>query len=282
LIRYKNVLPTTLLSFAGGWLLNPSFTHLFHSTTFVVSTINTILLLAASMAINDFFDFEIDKINHPDRPLVTGEIQKREAVAITFGLFGTSQLLSSLFLPVGLQGLILGSALVTLLYTPLFKRIPFVKNLVCAGLVSLSVFLGGISAATEYAIPTLRFGAFSLTMSIIFGGSLYNELLLDIRDVLGDAEHQIYTIPVLFGKKAAWIIAGMVLYANVFFNALGFAYLYHPWVGFSIPIIFSPIFFHYYQIRQRAFSKESLKEALGQTTPILGGLLLYIMAISGK
>jgi heme O synthase-like polyprenyltransferase len=57
LIRYKNILPTFLLSLTGGLLINPSKII---TPVFIVSVINTILIMSSSMVLNDIFDINID------------------------------------------------------------------------------------------------------------------------------------------------------------------------------------------------------------------------------
>ena len=76
LTRSGNIIPTLLLSFSGGWIMNPSISNLIHSTPFITSNINTVLIMSLSMILNDLFDIEVDKLNNPSRPLITGEISK--------------------------------------------------------------------------------------------------------------------------------------------------------------------------------------------------------------
>ena len=45
IIRFQNVAPTVLLCFTGGWMINPSIINLLHSSKFIVSTIDTILIM---------------------------------------------------------------------------------------------------------------------------------------------------------------------------------------------------------------------------------------------
>jgi hypothetical protein len=59
LIRAHHIAPTLFLCISGGWLMNPSIFYLLHSVPFVVSTINIILIMSASMAINDLYDIAI-------------------------------------------------------------------------------------------------------------------------------------------------------------------------------------------------------------------------------
>jgi geranylgeranylglycerol-phosphate geranylgeranyltransferase len=86
LIRYKSLLPTSLLCFTGGWIMNPSIYNLLHSQSFIISVINTLLVMSNSMVINDIYDIEIDKINNPNRPLINGKITRNEAILFSFFL----------------------------------------------------------------------------------------------------------------------------------------------------------------------------------------------------
>ena len=87
LTRSVNIIPTLLLSFSGGWIMNPSTSNLIHSTPFIVSNINAVLIMSLSMILNDLFDIEVDKLNNPSRPLITGEISKIEAISLSGLLF---------------------------------------------------------------------------------------------------------------------------------------------------------------------------------------------------
>ena len=45
--------------------------------------ITAFTLTAAAMAINDYYDYDIDVINEPSRPLPSGAVSKKEAVSVT-------------------------------------------------------------------------------------------------------------------------------------------------------------------------------------------------------
>jgi 4-hydroxybenzoate polyprenyltransferase len=128
LIRSENILPTLLLSFTGGWIMNPSLRGLFHSTRFISASIITILVMSSSMVINDLFDIEIDKTNNPYRPLVTGAISKKEAIVFLSMMLGLSEYLNFRYLTGNLQCVTHIAILVISLYTPVFKRKLFLKN----------------------------------------------------------------------------------------------------------------------------------------------------------
>jgi len=40
-------------------------------------------LSGAALILNDFFDYEVDRINHPRRPLPSGAVSRREVLGLT-------------------------------------------------------------------------------------------------------------------------------------------------------------------------------------------------------
>ena len=215
LIRSNNIIPTMLLSFTGGWIINPSLWHLLHSQTFLVGSLNTLLVMSSSMVINDIFDVKIDRINNPKRPLVTGEITMKEAWVFTMFLLGLTEYLSFRYLPNHLRFIIHLSIANIVLYTPFTKRIMLLKNISCAALVSFASFFAGLSYIGGKNLISItahkNIGLLILTTRFLFLGSLYNEILLDLKDYHGDKENNIYTLPVVYGKKITWYILQYLL-----------------------------------------------------------------------
>lgn len=204
LIRYKNILPTLLLSFTGGWLMNQSIIQLLESPYFIISTINTILIMSSSMIINDIYDIEIDRINNFNRPLVTGEINIRDALLFYFILLGSIEFLNLNYLPYNLQTIIHLTIFFINIYTPILKKIPLIKNISCAFVVSFSLFFAALSSTNKYIVLNKNFGLLSIFLSLIFFGSLYNELLLDMRDYEGIKKikfilFQLYLVKIFHG-----------------------------------------------------------------------------------
>lgn len=281
IIRYKNILPTFLLFFSGGWIINPSLISLFSNIYFIISSINTILIMSTSMIINDLFDIEIDKINYPTRPLITGLVTKWEAVLYIVFLLSITQFLSIHFLSDNLQFIMNISIFSLLIYTPIFKRILFMKNIFCASLVSFSLFVGGISSTNKLIELNKNFDVFSISLSVIFLSSLYSELLLDIRDYEGDKTNNIITIPVFFGKENAWILASIILIYNIISNTFSLMYIRDINTGVILSFIFVPIIKDLYDIQSMRFSKESIIKAINNAyiKPYLI-LLLFLCSLS--
>lgn len=278
LIRPINILPTLFLTLFGGWVVHPSCT-LFLLPKFLITMMDTVIIMSSSMVINDIYDVEIDKNNNPNRPLVKGTITIPEAILFSVFLLTLAEYFNLSLLSSNLQWVVHVSILNIILYTPVFKKITFVKNLSCASLVALSIFFGALSTDTLLGINH-GFTIITISLSLVFLGSLYNELLLDMCDLEGDKQHNIYTIPVLFGNKGSWIFASFILYSNIFLNSLELAYLYNSYVGSILALICIPFIQDLYKIKQTNYSKETITNAVKKSSDIMFVLFLYLGAIS--
>jgi len=284
LIRYNNILPTTLLCFTGAWIVNPSIYNLFHSKDFIVSTVDTLIVMSNSMIINDIYDIDIDRVNNKSKPLVTGEIKIGEAIVAFFFLLFVSEALSFYFLPENLQTVVILANIFINIYTPFLKKIPIVKNISCALLVSFSVFFTGLSASTgQILTDNANFTLFSIIINMIFLGSLSNEIVLDIRDMEGDRLNNIYTIPVIFGREFTIIIAtNVIIYFNLIRTSVSLGYFYeNVWVALFISILFLPIQSGSYEIDKNNYSEKSIKEFLKNANMSLFAILIYVCVLVG-
>jgi len=282
LIRPKSIFPTLLLNLSGGWIMNPSFNNLLHSTPFIVSAVNTILVLMSSMVINDIYDYNIDKINNPSRPIASGEVKIYEAVLLNFLLVGSAEYLSMRFLPENLQLIIHFAIINVTLYTPVFKRLPFIKNILCAFLVSFTVFFSGLASVSGPMTQHKNFGFLAIALSLVFYGSLSNEILLDIRDYEGDKKHNIVTIPVLFGKDVAWICAKVIANLNIMSNTLSLYYLSDFNGGAFLALICSPLTFNLFKLKGDGYTRENIEKVVNDTNIPLFFTLLYFCLLSAQ
>ena len=53
-------------------------------SNFILGTLTYIFLSGSGMVINDFYDYEIDKINRPERPIPRGSIILNQAKILFF------------------------------------------------------------------------------------------------------------------------------------------------------------------------------------------------------
>ena len=284
LVRSKHIIPTFFLSFSGAWILHSSFSTIFQNRYFWISTIQTILILMSSMIINDVFDIETDQYNHPERALITGDISIEEAVSTVVGMSTMVEILNILFLTPSLRFITRLSLFLVTIYTPILKKIPFIKNAFCASLVSFAPFFAGLAMMTktrEWISVQPNFDLFAIWIQILFLGSFVNEILLDIRDVEGDKHARINTFPVLFGKTAAWYLAMSILTFNAFSSTVSVAYRVqgHP-ISIILPLAFSGLFQSFLQIPRKKFSRTSILETTGKSNTVFFFLMFLFSGLS--
>ncbi|HEX5759267.1 MAG TPA: UbiA family prenyltransferase [Thermoanaerobaculia bacterium] len=178
---------------------------------------------AASNAINQVYDLEIDRLNKPGRPLVTGELSLREAWGFTWVFYALAlvpvwlvvpypydTLAEKLAAPVGLRAcffIYLAGLLFTFVYSaPRLGRTKtrgMLANWTIAiprGML-LKVAGWGMVAPVWYAEPWYIGGVFAL---FLLGAASTK----DFADIEGDRAGGCRTLPIIHGvEKAAWIMS---------------------------------------------------------------------------
>ncbi len=166
-------------------------------------------LNAASNAINQIYDLEIDRVNKPKRPLPAGTLTMGEAWGFTWLSFVASWLLAYVATPDGRR--------------ECFWIVLFTSVLVWAySAPPLRTKRHGIWANVTIAVPRgllLKVAGWS-TVKTVFGvepwfiGAIFGLFVLgaastkDFADVEGDRAGGCATLPIVYGvKRAAWMIA---------------------------------------------------------------------------
>jgi geranylgeranylglycerol-phosphate geranylgeranyltransferase len=197
------------------------------------------LLNAANNTLNQLTDLEVDRINKPERPLVTGEAQPREAWALTWALYALA-LVPTWWIVVPKE-----SGFVARLLAPLPSHqcfFLFLAGFVFTLVYSLPSFgrtkARGLLANLTIAIPrgcllkvagwTLVASAASLEPWVI--GALFGLFLFgasstkDFSDAEGDRAGGCMTLPVKYGNRTAvkiispffvlpWLLLPVLAYA---------------------------------------------------------------------
>jgi 4-hydroxybenzoate polyprenyltransferase len=164
------------------------------------------LLNAASNALNQIYDLELDRINKPDRPLPSGEVMARDALRASLALYGVALSLAwVLGWETGLYAT--AAAVLTYLYSvpPVrTKRHPILANVTIALPRGTLLKMAGWSLARPSLLSTEAW-----TIGAIFGLFLLGATSSkDFADVEGDRAHGCATLPVRYGLQgAARIIA---------------------------------------------------------------------------
>ena len=167
-------------------------------------------LTGATMAVNDYYDREIDAINEPKRPIPSGTIAPREVLsfALTLTVVGFLAAIATNW-----QCLILAAAswAVFVLYTTKGKRTGFLGNLMVSTCIAVPFVYGGFVVGEGLA-PVA-----GIFVAIVFFSNTGREVTKGIVDLEGDREKNIRTVAVLHGeKKAAFVAAALHIFAISF------------------------------------------------------------------
>ena len=279
LIRSQNISPTIALNIAGGYIMNPSCFNLIKNPAFVSSVLITQSVMASCMVLNDIHDLPIDRINNPERPLVTGEFSVLGAKRLAFGLLLFSEALNLRFIPRGLQYISRLSSIFAVLYTPFFKRALVLKNAACAALIASSVLFSGFVTSSSIVLgPRLKL--LLIAKNMIFLGSFTSEILLDIADEPGDKINGLRTLPIIYGKDIAWDLAYFSMFTNILVNGLDLGRTFGPWVGIGFTILCGPTLDWLRDIRDQEYGKYYIQEYGKKIVLPMGLALVYFEGIA--
>jgi 4-hydroxybenzoate polyprenyltransferase len=175
----------------------------------VIGLVMAAVLNAASNALNQIYDLEIDRINKPKRPLPSERLSLQEAWTFTLVTYVVALVLAWFVEPGGRHEcfwIVVIATIITVLYSaPPFRT----KRL-------------GIWANVTIAIPRgvlLKVAGWSAVKTIVgtepwFIGAIFGLFLLgasttkDFADMEGDARGGCRTLPIIYGvRRAAWLIS---------------------------------------------------------------------------
>lgn len=215
LIRWPNLLMMLLLQYllrycmAAPILEMQNLGLLLTDLEFFILSFSSILIAAGGYIINDIEDIHIDRINKPDRQIITQSISETSAFNI-YLMLTTAGVLGAFYLSAikGYQyvGMVyaLGSGLLYF-YSTSYKCIPFLGNFIISFLAAGFVYLVVMNEpfARKDEAVMLMTGAF---MFFSFTTTLLREFIKDIEDVEGDLSCDCQTMANVLGiKTAKWI-----------------------------------------------------------------------------
>lgn len=178
-------------------------------TSIFLGMIAVFLISGGGMAINDFFDIEIDKLNKPNRPLASEKISKRAALAYSGFLFIVGNAAAFMISTEAFFTAVVVSALL-IAYAAYIKKTILIGNLIISGLVGLTFVFGGIIIG-DY-IPVLP-----LAM-LAFLSNTAREIYKTIDDALGDRKYNVNSLAIKLGVVKTRIIGNVFLIVAVAFS----------------------------------------------------------------
>ena len=199
----------------GGFFAVGTLNHLDVLTV----AISALLLLSAGNAFNDYCDYEIDRINKPQRPIPSGRVQRREALIFAIVLLSIGAALGFLVNRyAALIALIVSSCLIA--YAVWLKRTPLVGNLVVGMLTGLTFIAGGVAVMSIRGVLVPAIFAFLFTTA--------REIVKDIEDTEGDIENRAKTIAVI-SKRVAVLMALVFMFAVILFSPIPYLLDWYSW-----------------------------------------------------
>ncbi len=269
ILRPLNLLITLICILLSAFIINKAI--------YLVLPLAIVILLLACVAniVNDIFDYKIDQANNLNRPIASGNIKISSAI-----IYAGILLVMALFIifnynfNTNTKILILVINLpLMILYTPFFKKIPLIGNIVVALILSMvfivtTTYLNG----DIYLILPPAILAF-LLMTI-------REIIKDIADLDGDKKFNINTFPVKFGIDYTFklimimtiILIGVSIYFSFFYNLKYFISL--------LFLVVLPLLYYLYQLSQNKTTTYCiyLSKVLKLLT-IFGVIVFYLASI---
>lgn len=191
---------------------------------YLLTAVVLALMYFAACTINDYWDVDKDRIDHPERPLPSHRITLQQARWTAIILFASALVAT---IPLGIYPIILVAVSIVLLwnYSHLLLYNGILGNFIVALVVSNLIFLGSLVAEKPFAML--------YATGFLFCYTLAKEVLWDVHDAEGDRSQNIITIPNRWGDKTAFFVVwGLIALLIV---SMPIALL---WLPMAHPLIF--------------------------------------------
>lgn len=207
LARPLNGIIAFISAWLGGIFASSGSTENLWDMRLLLVSIAAFLLLSAGNAINDYCDYNIDRINRPMRPLPSGRIQRLHAFIFAMVLIVIGIWLGTLINKNATGFAILVSAALVG-YAFWLKRTPFIGNLVVSGLTGVTFVAGGV------AIDSVQGTLVPAIFAFLFTGA--REIIKDIEDTEGDLKNSVKTLAILNPRLAVGTAVGFMALVILF------------------------------------------------------------------
>ena len=255
LLRPLNVMTSGLAIIIATAILDELNNH----HVLLITTCIVMLYTAASNALNDALDYEIDLINRPERPIPLGYVSIQSALIISFLLFAFG---AALCLQLPDMAIVIGvfiSIPLMVTYSTKLKGQYLIGNMVVSFLLGASFLFVG--ASHEMTSPML------IPMLLAFGLTFLREIIKDVADMEGDLSLGLKTYPIISGMHSSrrviilsCLLVGFFSLVPYLIGIYGPGYLLLLLIGVEIPLaIIMFIFFKNPSISSAIFSARLLK-----------------------
>jgi geranylgeranylglycerol-phosphate geranylgeranyltransferase len=191
---------------------------------FIFTFFTALFLEASTFALNDYYDFDIDKKNkRTDRPLVRGDLSKNVALYLFFILFPLG-IISSYFVNLTCFFIALITAIFAIFYDMILKKIKLLGNFFIAYVMAIPFIFGAASILTENNFSIELSPPVFIIALIAFLSGVGREIMKDVMDFKGDKEEGVKSFPKYIGIKKSNIIASVFYFIAIIFSFIPFLF----------------------------------------------------------
>ena len=234
---------------------------------------------AEGNVINDYFDYKIDLINKPERPIPSGRISLENGRNYGYLLFAAGTMCGFLISYITNNwipfGIVLFADVVLYLYAYTLKTTPLLGNLTVGFMTGFGFVFGGFSINNPSIIMTSLFlGFFAFVMTTA------REIVKDIEDIEGDKADCAKTLPILIGEKKPAILAAVLIIIDSALCPL--LYYYHIFgILYLVVIAIAVILFIYSAILILKSQERAVAAKVSKNLKI-GMLITFVAFVFGS
>jgi len=194
---------------------------------FILTFFTALFLEASTFALNDYYDFEIDKKNNRvDRPLVRGDISKNTAIYLFIILFPIG-IVCSYFVNLTCFIIALVTALFAIFYDVILKKIKLLGNFFIAYTMAIPFVFGAASVLSETSFEIDLSPAIFIIALIAFLTGAGREIMKDVMDFEGDKEGGVKSFPRYIGIRKSNMISAFFYLIAIILSFLPFFISYY-------------------------------------------------------
>jgi len=225
MLSYVKILrPSIIFLSAFAVLVGALLVNFYQPLQIFIAVLVVSLIAGAGNVTNDYYDYEIDKINKPKRVIPSGKLKRKNAATYAVILYALAVVLSIAFLNSYMILLTVLNTLITFFYAWKIKRTPF-GHFVDSWLASSTFLFGSLFVGINATIILL--------FSIAYLANLGREITKGIEDMEGDKKVGAKTLSIVTGKIfASWIAIFFIIFAILIsfipyiYNLLNINYLF--------------------------------------------------------
>ncbi len=259
------------LPLAGGMCIIAGQIIVLHSLpTFFVGVMGFLtgfFISGAAMISNDYFDLEVDRVNHPQRPLPSGRISIIELMILT-GLFTIAGFITAGILGTVTLSFALFIWIIAISYNWRFKESGLFGNILVGISVAWFFIFGGAT------VDGLTNGLVWIFAGLAFIFDVGEEIAGDAMDMVGDEERSSKTLALLHGKPYA-MRASIVLF--LLFIIVSLIPFLISWLRIEYLLIFLPMDLVVLYLAMKLFKSPTVEEGRKRIRQLYLTLTIFII-----